>query len=163
MLLWFLKSPRFLKKMINGPTPSNTWSPTQMTWRSSRLRWRPRAGSAKSAKLLKSLRRHDVRAARTRLLVPCVPRDPSDLRSRLRILEPRKFPMFRRFNLLREIRRLCRLRPLRSTSPSSRPLNLAGLNGSLCMPRAGTARFPEKRFRCLLTSSFLRTLSSRLS
>ena len=46
------------------------------------------ARSAKSAKPWRSLRRHDVRAARTRLLVPCVRRDPFALRSRLRRLLP---------------------------------------------------------------------------
>ena len=61
--------------------------------RSLKLRSRQRARSAKSAELSRSLRRHDVRAARTRLLIPCVPIDPSDLRSRLKNLEPRRFPM----------------------------------------------------------------------
>ena len=38
MLILFLKSSPFLKKMNSGPTPSSTWIPTPVTSKSSRLR-----------------------------------------------------------------------------------------------------------------------------
>ena len=112
------KSSRFLKKMTSDST-IDTWTPTPMTSRSSRLRWRPCTQGAKSAKLLRSLRRHDVRTARTCLRVPHVRRDLFALRFRQRSFLRSKLRMLRRQSRAR--------RPSRHRWPR-RPCCPVGLN-----------------------------------